>query len=73
MQGPFVELYGVGTYYGENGRERASRDLCDHLDQYAPGFREAEELCSGLAIGYELKRILADEGGPLRIRERSFN
>jgi hypothetical protein len=68
----FRDVYGVRTYSGENGHERARRDLCDGLDRYAPGFHEAEELGNGLAIGYELERILADEGGP-RITERSFN
>jgi hypothetical protein len=73
MRRPFAEVYRVGTYFGENGHERAKRGLCDQLDRYAPGFREAEELGNGLAIGYELERILADEGGPLRITERSFS
>lgn len=73
MRRPFAEVYRTGTYYGENGDERAKRDLCEQLDRYAPGFREAEELGNGLAIGYDLERILADEGGPLRITETSFN
>jgi hypothetical protein len=62
----------VVTYYGENGHERMKRDLCDQLDQYAPGFREAEDSGNGLAIGYDLERILAGEGDPPGITERSF-
>ena len=43
------------------------------LDEYAPGFREAEEQGNGLAIGYDLKRILANEEGlgPLIITDYS--
>jgi hypothetical protein len=58
-----------GTYSVENGHDRARLDLCEELDRYVPGFRETEELGHGLAIGYELERILADEGGLLRITE----
>lgn len=61
-----------GDILRENGHERMKRDLCDQLDQYAPVFREAEHSGNGLAIGYDLEQILADEGGPLGIPERSF-
>lgn len=52
---PFVEIF-------ENDRR-------DDVDRYAPGFREAEAAGNGLAIGYELERILADSGAPLKINE----
>ncbi|OOQ88160.1 hypothetical protein PEBR_14106 [Penicillium brasilianum] len=52
---PFVEIF-------ENDRR-------DDVDRYAPGIREAEAVGNGLAIGYELERILADSGGPLKINE----
>lgn len=52
---PFVEIF-------ENDRR-------DDVDHYAPGFREAEAAGTGLAIGYELERILADSGAPLKINE----
>lgn len=55
MRRPFVEIY--------------PRDTGDQLDRYAPGFREAEHAGNGLAIGYDLERILANNGGPLRITE----
>lgn len=55
MRRPLVEIY--------------PRDRSEQLDQYAPGFREAEDTGNGLAIGYDLERILADDGGPLRIIE----
>jgi hypothetical protein len=73
MRRPFAEVYLVGAYDGENGHERKKRDLCDQVNRYAPGFRQAENLGNGLAIGYDLERILADEGGPLRITEMSFS
>ncbi|KAJ5907678.1 hypothetical protein N7495_000360 [Penicillium taxi] len=53
MRRPFVEIYPGDS---------------QQLDQYAPGFREAEA-GNGLAIGYDLERILADDGGPLKIIE----
>jgi hypothetical protein len=52
---PFVEIF-------EN-------DRCDAVDLFAPGFREAEAAGNGLAIGYELERILTDSGAPLEINE----
>jgi hypothetical protein len=42
-------------------------NIGDELDRYAPGFREAEQAGHGLAIGYDLERILAQDGGPLKI------
>lgn len=59
MRCPFVEIY------PNHNRQK----LSDELDRCAPGFREAEELGNGLAIGYSLEQILADEGTPLKIRE----
>lgn len=41
----------------------------DQLDRHAPGFREAENTGNGLAIGYDLERILANDGVPPRIIE----
>ncbi|KAJ5925428.1 hypothetical protein N7454_008067 [Penicillium verhagenii] len=41
----------------------------DLLDDYAPGFREAEEKGNGLAIGFELRQILANDGSPLIITD----
>lgn len=73
MRHPFAEVYLVGSYLGENGHERMKQDLRDQVDQYAPGFREAEERGNGVAIGYDLQRILVDEGRPLRITEESSN
>lgn len=73
MRRSFAEVYLVGSYYGENGHERMRQDLRDQVDQYAPGFREAEERGNGVAIGYDLQRILVDEGRPLRITEASLN
>lgn len=57
MRRPFMEIY---------PRIRASR-----LDQYAPGYREAEDAGNGLATGYDLERLLANDAGqaPLRITE----
>lgn len=43
------------------------RDRSERLDQYAPGFRRTEDVGNGLAIGYDLERTLADDGGSLRI------
>lgn len=37
------------------------------VDEYAPGFREAEEAGNGLAIGFDLQGILANSGSPLEI------
>ena len=73
MRRPFAEVYLVGSYYGENGHERMKQDLRDQIDQYAPRFREAEERGNGVAIGYDLQRILVDEGRPLRITEELLN
>ncbi|KAL2819208.1 hypothetical protein BJX63DRAFT_382701 [Aspergillus granulosus] len=56
MRRPFAEVY-------------IKDELCHQLDRYMPGFREAEDLGNGLANGYALERILANEGGPLRITE----
>lgn len=55
MRLPFVEVY--------------LSNSSDQLDLYAPGFREAENAGNGLAIGYDLEWILANDGGPLRIIE----
>jgi hypothetical protein len=55
MRQPFVDIY--------------PRIRGDELDRYAPGFREAEQAGHGLAIGYDLERILAQDGGPLKITE----
>jgi hypothetical protein len=41
----------------------------DLVDNYAPGFREAEEQGNGLAIGYDLEQILANDGNPLTITD----
>jgi hypothetical protein len=41
----------------------------DLVDDYAPGFREAEEEGNGLAIGFDLRGILANDGSPLRITD----
>ncbi|CEJ61828.1 hypothetical protein PMG11_10345 [Penicillium brasilianum] len=73
MRRPFAEVYLVGSYYGENGHERMKQELRDLVDQYAPGFREAEERGNGVAIGYDLQRILVDEGRPLWITEDPLN
>ncbi|KAJ6028852.1 hypothetical protein N7540_004428 [Penicillium herquei] len=56
MRKPIVEIYQGGEV--------------DLVDEYAPGFREAEEKGNGLAIGYDLRQILANEGGPLTIINR---
>ncbi|EAU29248.1 predicted protein [Aspergillus terreus NIH2624] len=56
MRRPFVEIF-------ENNRR-------DDVDRYALGFREAEAAGNGLAIGYELERILADTGAPLKINQK---
>lgn len=73
MRHPFAEVYLVGSYYGENGHERMKQELRDLVDQYAPGFCEAEERGNGVAIGYDLQRILVDEGRPLWITEDPLN
>lgn len=68
MRRPFAEVfYLVGPPYRGNRHEQMKRNLCNQVDQYAHGFREAEYSGNGLAIGYELKEILAYEGGALRI------
>ncbi|KAJ5924249.1 hypothetical protein N7466_008436 [Penicillium verhagenii] len=41
----------------------------DLVDDYAPGFREAEEEGNGLAIGFDLRQILANDGRPLIITD----
>ncbi|CAI7578367.1 unnamed protein product [Penicillium palitans] len=41
----------------------------DLVDDYAPGFREAEEQGNGLAIGYDLEQILANDGHPLTSKD----
>lgn len=51
--GPLVEIY--------------QSDEVDLVDDYAPGFREAEEESNGLAIGFDLRQILANDGSPLTI------
>jgi hypothetical protein len=50
MRRPLVEIYLGGEI--------------DLVDDYAPGFREAEDQGNGLAIGYDLRRILANDGNP---------
>ncbi|KAI3226415.1 hypothetical protein DTO012A9_5463 [Penicillium roqueforti] len=55
MRRPLVEIY--------KGNE------VDLVDDYAPGFREAEEQGDGLAIGFDLERILANDGNPLIVRD----
>ncbi|CAG8928769.1 unnamed protein product [Penicillium salamii] len=55
MRRPLVEIYKGGEV--------------DLIDDYAPGFREAEEQGNGLAIGFDWERILANEGNPLMIRD----
>lgn len=56
---PLVEIY--------NGSE------VDLVDDYAPGFREAEEQGNGLAIGYGLGQILANDGNPLTIIDHGID
>jgi hypothetical protein len=55
MRKPVVDIY--------QGEE------VDLVDDYAPGFREAEEDGNGLAIGFDLRGILANDGSPLRITD----
>ncbi|KAJ5297521.1 hypothetical protein PENANT_c005G06122 [Penicillium antarcticum] len=55
MRRPLVEIY--------------RGDEVDLVDDYAPGFREAEEQGNGLAIGYDLEQILANDGNPLTITD----
>lgn len=55
MRKPIVDIY--------QGEE------VDLVDDYAPGFREAEEEGNGLAIGFDLRGILANDGSPLRITD----
>lgn len=45
----------------------------DLVDDYAPGFREAEEQGNGLAIGYDLGQILANDGNPLTITDHGID
>jgi hypothetical protein len=56
MRRPFVEIY-------------RQRNISDMVDRYAPGFREAENAGDGLATGYDLERILLNNGKPLAILE----
>lgn len=58
MRRPFAEVYRKG-----------GGEIYDQLDRYAPGYREAENLGNGLAIGYNLEQILMNDGHPLRITE----
>lgn len=58
MRRPFVEVYA-----GANEKSRAL------LDGYAPGYREAESLGNGLAIGYNLEQIMIKDGHPMTIIE----
>ncbi|KAJ5094623.1 hypothetical protein N7456_010484, partial [Penicillium angulare] len=55
MRRPFVEIF--KSYRLED------------VELYAPGFCEAEAAGNGLAIGYALENILANDGGPLKINE----
>jgi hypothetical protein len=55
MRKPIVDIY--------QGEE------VDLVDDYAPGFREAEEEGNGLAIGCDLRQILAKDGNPLTITD----
>jgi hypothetical protein len=55
MRRPLVEIYRGGEV--------------DLVDDYAPGFREVEEQGNGLAIGYDLEQILANDGNPLTITD----
>ncbi|KAJ5672601.1 hypothetical protein N7507_001728 [Penicillium longicatenatum] len=55
MRKPIVDIY--------QGEE------VDLVDDYAPGFREAEEEGNGLAIGFDLRQILANDGNPLTITD----
>lgn len=55
MRKPIVDIY--------QGEE------VDLVDDYAPGFREAEEEGNGLAIGFDLRGILANDRSPLRITD----
>jgi hypothetical protein len=57
MRRPFMEIY------------LSSKDISDYVDLYAPGFREAENSGGGLAIGYDLERILVGKGRSLMIVE----
>lgn len=54
----------VDIYQGEEA---------DLVDVFAPGFREAEEKGNGLAIGFDLRGILANEGKPLRIIDHGLS
>ncbi|KAJ5707880.1 hypothetical protein N7488_007681 [Penicillium malachiteum] len=51
----------VGIYQGSQ---------IELVDEYAPAFRDAEEEGNGLAIGYDLRQIVANDGGPLMITDR---
>lgn len=58
MRRPIVEIY--------------KGSVVDLVDDYAPGFREAEE-GNGLAIGYGLGQILANDGNPLTIIDHGID
>lgn len=55
MRRPLVEIYRAGEV--------------DLVDDYVPGFREAEEQGNGLATGYDLEQIHANDGNPLTIKD----
>jgi hypothetical protein len=55
MRRPLVETYRGGEV--------------DLVDDYALGSREAEEQGNGLAIGYDLEEILANDGNSLTITD----
>jgi len=55
MRRPLVEIYRGGEV--------------DLVDDYALGFCEAEEQGNGLAIGYDLEQIHANNGNPLTIKD----
>ncbi|KAJ5649797.1 uncharacterized protein N7484_003520 [Penicillium longicatenatum] len=59
---PFAEVYVEHTV-------RSREWVCKQLDRYAPGYREAEQEGNGLAVGYDLQRLLINDGGPLEIVE----
>ncbi|KAJ5907696.1 hypothetical protein N7495_000378 [Penicillium taxi] len=70
MRRPFMDVYQVGAYSGEDGHSRRKKDIRDQLDEFAPGYWEAENLGNGIAED-ALSRLLTDEGAPLKIVESS--
>ncbi|KAJ5552478.1 hypothetical protein N7494_001856 [Penicillium frequentans] len=56
MHRSFMEVY-----IGADERTRALHDV------YAPGYREAESLGNGLAIGYNLEQIIINKGHPTKM------